>query len=248
MGKENIVAIIPARWGSKGIPHKNIIELEGFPLLAYSIAAARLSKLITRIIVSTDSTEIAKIALRFGAEVPFLRPKKYATDKSNDLGFVQHALRWFQKKENRIPDYLVHLRPTTTLRKPELIDKAIRFMTGNPRATALRSVHEIRESPYKLLGMEKGYLVGLFPNDPRPEYYNLPRQAFPPVYQPNGYVDVLVGKYVLETNRLHGDKVLGFITEDIGELDKLDDVERIEYLLNRKEYEIYKFLSESYKK
>jgi len=248
MGKEDIVAIIPARGGSKSIPHKNTIDLDGFPLLAYSIAAARLSKLITRIIVSTDNAEIADIALKFGAEVPFLRPKKYATDKSTDLEFVQHTLRWFQKKENRTPDYLVHLRPTTPLRKPRQVDNAVRLMIENPKATALRSVHEIRESPYKLLGMENGYLIGLFPNDPRPEYYNLPRQAFPSVYQPNGYVDVLVCKNVLETNRLHGDKVLGFITEDVGELDKIEDIERIEYLLSKNEYEIFRFLNSNYRK
>jgi CMP-N,N'-diacetyllegionaminic acid synthase len=242
------IAIIPARGGSKGIPHKNIIDLEGYPLIAYSIVAAKLSKLINRIVVSTDSEEIAEVALKYGAEVPFLRPKKFATDNSTDLEFVQHALSWFKKNEGHAPDYLVHLRPTTPLRDPQVIDKAARSILNDPHATALRSVHEIRESPYKLLGIEKGYLVGLFPNDPRPEYYNLPRQEFPPVYQPNGYIDILVSEYILKTGKLHGDKILSFITQDVGELDKKEDVERIQYLLEKKEYTIYKYLRRNYSK
>jgi CMP-N-acetylneuraminic acid synthetase len=241
IGKE-ICGLIPAREGSKGIPHKNIIDLEGHPLIAYSIALAKLSKHINRVVVSTDSEEIAKIALKYGAEVPFLRPKKFATDKSTDLEFVEHALGWFEKNEGRIPDYLVHLRPTTPLRDPQIVDKAIRLMVNNRGATALRSVHETRESPYKLLGMENGYLVGLFPNDPRVEYYNLPRQAFPPVYQPNGYVDILESENILKTGRLHGEKTLGFVTEDVGELDRMEDIERIQYFLKRKEYIIYEYL------
>lgn len=242
MNKERIVAIIPARSGSKGIPHKNIIDIEGFPLIAYSIIAARLSKTINRVVVSTDSQEIADIAIKYGAEVPFLRPKKFATDKSTDIEFVKHALDWFQNNEGSIPKYLVHLRPTTPLREPEIIDKALRLVFKTPEATSLRSVHEIRESPYKLLGMEKGYLVGLFPDDPRPEYYNLPRQEFPPVYQPNGYVDILISKQILTNNNLHGDNVLGFITEDCGEIDKKEDLETVKYFLKKNKYNIYKYL------
>lgn len=246
MSKESVVAIIPARSGSKGIPHKNIVDIEGFPLIAYSIIAARLSKTINRVVVSTDSSEIANMAIKYGAEVPFLRPNKFATDKSPDIEFVKHALDWFQSNEGSIPEYLVHLRPTTPLREAGIIDKAIRLVFKTPEATSLRSVHEIRESPYKLLGMKKGYLVGLFPDDPRPEYYNLPRQEFPPIYQPNGYVDVLISKQVLATNKLHGDNVLGFITEDYGEIDKKEDLETVKYFLKKNKYDIYKYLRKNY--
>jgi len=184
--KKLIYAIIPARGGSKGIPKKNILSIGGFPLIAYSIAAARLCKKIDRIVVSTDSSEIAKIALKFGAEVPYLRPKKFATSKSPDIEFVKHALDWFEKKEGLIPDYLVHLRPTSPLRQPETIGNALRLLLHSRSATSLRSVHELRESPYKLFEIKDGYLTGLFSGDPRSEYYNLPRQSFPPVYQPTG--------------------------------------------------------------
>ena len=128
---KKILAIIAARGGSKGIPKKNIIDLGGHPLIAYSIAVAKLSKLIERIIVSTDSEEIAEISKKYGAEVPFIRPEEYARDNSPDKEFVQHAINWFKEKENYAPEYMVHIRPTTPLRKPEIIDEAIeKFLNG----------------------------------------------------------------------------------------------------------------------
>src|SRR3989338_8383279 len=147
---KNIIALIPARGGSKSIPKKNIIDVGDFPLIAYSIAAAKMSKHISRIIVSTDSPEIAEVAKRYGAEVPFMRPAEYATDTAIDLDVVKHALGWLQEHENYEPEYVVFLRPTTPLRDPTMIDKAIESILSHSEATSLRSGHEIRESPYKL--------------------------------------------------------------------------------------------------
>lgn len=243
---KTIYAIIPARGGSKGVPKKNIIDLGGFPLIAYSIITAKLSKHIDRVIVSTDSEEIATIAKKYGAEVPFLRPAELATDKSTDIEFINHALKWFKDNEQKTPDYIVHLRPTTPLRDPELVDKAIKSIAENPTATSLRSGYEIRESPYKLFGIENGFFTGLFPSDPRPEYYNLPRQAFPPVYQPDGYVDVLVSDYVMKTGRLHGDKILAFVSPDVGEVDTLEHLKFINYSLEKQEYTIYQYLKKHF--
>jgi CMP-N-acetylneuraminic acid synthetase len=243
---KTIYAIIPARSGSKGVPKKNIIDLGGFPLIAYSIIAAKLSKCIDRVIVSTDSEEIATIAKKYGAEVPFLRPAELATDKSADIEFVNHALKWFKDNEQKTPDYIVHLRPTTPLRDPELVDKAIKSIVENPDATSLRSGYEIRESPYKLFGIENGFFTGLFPSDPRPEYYNLPRQAFPPVYQPDGYVDVLVSDYVIKTGRLHGDKILAFVSPNVGEIDTLEDLAFMKYSLEKQEYAVHQYLKKHF--
>lgn len=240
------VAIIPARGGSKGIPKKNIRKLGEYPLIAYSIIACRLSKKIDRIIVSTDSAEIYEIAKSFGAEVPFLRPAEISRDGSKDIEFMEHAINWFKKKEGKIPEYLVQIRPTTPLREPELIDAAIVKMIDNSQATSLRSVHEIRESPYKLFGIEDDFLVGLYPDDPRPEYYNLPRQNFPSVYQPNGYVDIIKSETVLKLKTLHGPKILSFLTPDVGEIDTIDDFNYIEYMFHKKHYEIYDFLKNNY--
>lgn len=240
------VAIIPARGGSKGVPKKNIRNLGGYPLIAYSIAACRLSKKIERTIVSTDSIEIAEIAKSFGAEVPFMRPAEIAQDNSKDIEFMEHAINWFRNNDGVIPEYFVQIRPTTPLREPELIDAAIVKITENPEATSLRSVHPIRESPYKLFGIEGDFLVGLYPDDPRPEYYNLPRQNFPPVYQPNGYVDVLKSETILKLKSLHGPQILSFLTPNVGEVDSLDDFDFIEYILNKHKYRIYEFLKANY--
>lgn len=241
-----IVCVIPARGGSKGVPKKNIRNLGGYPLIAYSIAACILSTKIDRIIVSTDSMEIAEIAKSFGAEVPFIRPAEIAKDNSTDIEFMEHAINWFHKNEGLIPEYFVHIRPTTPLREPELIDDAIVKIIENTEATSLRSVHEIRESPYKLFGVKNDFLTGLYPDDPRPEYYNLPRQNFPPVYQPNGYVDIVKSETILKLNSLHGPKILSFLTPNVGEIDTPDDFDYIEYMLNKNKYTIYEFLKTNY--
>ena len=239
-------ALIPARGGSKGVHKKNLKELRGFPLIAYAIAAAKLSKNVDRVIVSTDDEEIAAAAKKFGAEVPFLRPAEFATDTSKDIEWVEHAIAWFKENEGVVPEYIVHLRATTPLRRPADIDTAIAMIKNHPEATSLRSGFEIRESPYKLFRITNGYFVGLFPDDPRPEYYNLPRQSFPPVYQPDGYVDILKPVYIQKSNSMHGEKILAFPSEDTGEIDTIKDFEFIEYKLQNSSSEVYEYLNEHF--
>jgi len=239
-------AIIPARGGSKGVPRKNIKLLKGFPLIAYSITAAKLSKLINRVIVSTESSEIAEIAQKYGAEVPFLRPVKYAQDRSPDIDFIRHAIDWFAEHETNQPELLVHLRPTTPLRDPTLIDKAINDIVNNNEATALRSVHELAEPPQKMFGIENGYLTGLFPQETRPEYYNLPRQVFPKAYCPNGYVDIIRTAYVKKHNTLHGPRMIGFVTPFTIEIDNPDDFNHLEYSLEKGSHPLYVYLTQNY--
>jgi len=244
---ESVVAIIPARGGSQGIPKKNIKPLAGYPLIAYSVVACKLSGMIQRTIVSTDSEEIALISQQFGAEVPFLRPPEISKDTSTDIEFVQHALDWFCTSEGHEPKYLAHIRPTTPLRDPTVVDEAIRKIMKYPESTGLRSVHETRESPYKLFGMDGDYLAGLFPEDPRKEYYNMPRQAFPPAYQPNGYVDVINVHTVRQLNSLHGHKILAFITPDVGELDRLEDFSFLEFMLSNASNILLEYLRRNFK-
>lgn len=243
---KKILALIPARGGSKSIPKKNIIDLGGFPLIAYSIAAAKLSQYISRIIVSTDSEEIAEVARQYGAEVPFMRPAEFATDTAVDFDVVKHALEWLKEHERQEPEYIVFLRPTTPLRDPALVDQAIEDLLSHPEATCLRSGHEIRESPHKLFGKEGDYFVGLFPQDTRPEYYNLPRQSFPPVYQPDGYIDIWKRKTLGEEGRLHGEKILACIVSDVGELDNPQDLEFIRFRLQEGNHEIYNYLKSNF--
>ena len=138
----NIISVIPARSGSKGVPDKNIKLLAGKPLIAYSIAAAKKSKLINKIIVSTDSKKYANIAKKYGAEAPFLRPAELAGGKSTDYDWVNHLLNWLATNEDNNPEYLVHLRPTTPLRDPEIIDNAIEELINNLEATVHRQCKE----------------------------------------------------------------------------------------------------------
>ena len=227
--KTNIISIIPARGGSKTIPKKNIRMFNGHPLIAYSIIASKLSEKIERTIVSTDDKEIADISLRYGAEVPFLRPKEFARDDSPDIEFVKHAFEWFANMEEA-PEYMVHLRPIVPIRNPEVIDNAISMVMGNKDATGLRSVYEFPQPVCKMFKIENGYLTGLCPDDPRPEYYNLPRQTFEPTYCPNSYVDVLKRSTLYNTGLLHGDKLLAFVVEDTGDIDTLEQFKITEAL------------------
>ena len=120
----DFIGIIPARSGSKGLPDKNIRLLGGQPLLAYSIAVAKLAG-SKRVLVSTDSEEYAEIAGVYGAEVPFIRPKELSDDKSTDYEFMHHAMTWITQKEEKLVEYWVHLRPTTPLRTPNILREAM---------------------------------------------------------------------------------------------------------------------------
>ena len=237
---KNILALIPARAGSKSIPKKNIVDLGGFPLIAYSIAAAKMSTHISRIIVSTDSEEIAQIAKQYGAEVPFMRPAEFATDTAVDFDVVKHALEWLKEHEQHEPEYIVFLRPTTPLRDPELVDKGIEFMLSHPEASSLRSGHELRESPHKMFQKQGDYFVGLFEQDS--EHSNLSRQAFPAVYQPDGYVDVWKTETIRAHGVLQGEKILGFVVPDVGELDNLQDLDILRFHLQKGPNKILDYL------
>jgi len=241
-----IIGLIPARSGSTEVKNKNISPLSIYPLIAYSIIASKLSYTIQRTIVSTDSKEYAKIASSYGAEVPFLRPKEISNNTSLDIEYVKHCLNWLDYEEGFQPEYIVILAPTVPLREPCLIDDAIEKIQNNNAATSLRSGHKIRESPYKLFGIKNDYFVGLFPDDPRKEYYNLPRQTFPLVYQPNSYVDIIKVKTLENTDTLHGSRILSFITPDVGEVDRIEDIEYINYKLSTINNPVYENLKRNY--
>ena len=229
--KKYICAVIPARCGSRGVPHKNIKMFGGRPLIAYSIAAARKSNLIDRIVVSTDSEEYAEIALKEGAEVPFLRPKEIAADLSKDIEFFKHLIDWIDSNDVHTPDCLVHLRPTTPLRDPAIIDEAIiRFSNNN--YTSLRSVHLMSQSAYKYVEMNKNQLLQIFSKNSDIESSNQARQSFPMTYAPNGYVDI-VRTQLIKKNILHGNNVCGFLTENVYDIDTAEDFNLIEYFLGK---------------
>jgi CMP-N-acetylneuraminic acid synthetase len=246
MPDPSVIAIIPARGGSKGVVGKNIRPLGGYPLIAWSIAAARLTPEIDRVVISTDAEHIAELGRNYGAEVPFMRPPELAGDRSPDRDFVIHALDWFRDKEGKEPDFLVHLRPTTPLRDPKAVGEAVRMMEADAGATALRSAHALAESPHKMLQVVDGYLTGFFPDDPRPEYYNMPRQNFPTAYQPDGYVDILRSSFVRSGASLHGTRMLAYVTPFTVEVDRPEDFDHLEFKLGREPSAVHDYLRANY--
>ena len=120
-----ILALIPARGGSKGIPRKNIRDFAGYPLIAWSIAAALQAKSISRVIVSTDDREIAEVARQYGAETPFMRPQELAQDRTTDFPVFVHALKWLEDIEAYSPKIVVQLRPTSPIRPVDCVDSAV---------------------------------------------------------------------------------------------------------------------------
>ncbi|MFA5920952.1 MAG: acylneuraminate cytidylyltransferase family protein [Methylococcaceae bacterium] len=232
--KNTVIAIIPARSGSKGIKDKNLSNLCGYPLLAYSIVAAKLAQQIDRVLISTDSEHYAEVGRRYGAEVPFLRPPELAGDTSTDRDFMLHAMQWLKENEGQIPEYWVHLRPTTPLRDPMHMDSAIQTLTHRPAATALRSAHVAPESPFKWFRFnDSGFLTALTSDDTRLDKFNLPRQSYQQVYIPDGYVDIVKSTFVMNSGQFHGDKVLGYVSPYCTEVDSQDELDMLDFQLRK---------------
>ena len=185
------LGIIPARGGSKSIPRKNLHPLLGKPLIAWSILSALRATSLDRMIVSTDDAEIAEVAKRYGAEVPFLRPAEIAADETPDLPVFQHALRALREAEGYAPDAIVHLRPTQPLRTPEQIDQAVELWTSSG-ADCVKSVRLVSEHPFKMYRLEGDRLAPYLDTDERRRRGpDVPRQSLEPVYLSAGVVDVI---------------------------------------------------------
>lgn len=236
------VALIPARGGSKGVPGKNIRKLGGYPLIAYSIAAGELCRNIQRIVVSTDSEEIADVAKFYGAEVPFLRPVELAMDNSGDIGFVKHALSWFAEMENSVPEFLVHLRPTTPLRDTIKMDNAISLFAKSKNTTSLRSAHKAPESPFKwFVKNNEGYFQSVDSNLSNDDA-NGARQTFQEVFIPDGYIDILKSNFVLEYEMLYGSRMMAYESPVCTEIDTQEDFDYLEYQIKQKQSDLYDYI------
>lgn len=226
-----ILALIPARGGSKSIPRKNLLKLADKPLIAHTIGQALASTRITRTIVSTDDDEIASVARAYGADVPFLRPSELAQDASPDIGVFAHALQWLSDHEGYHCDLVVHLRPTGPVRRVSRIDEAIEMFMRHPTADSLRSVTPASQTPYKMWRVVDGMLQPVIRID-GVESFCLPRQALPDVYWQNGYVDLIRPDVILRQGQMCGDAILPFVmAEPIYELDYPEDVAHVEAAL-----------------
>jgi N-acylneuraminate cytidylyltransferase len=221
-----VFALVTARSGSKGIPDKNLKQIGNHSLLEWSIKSALKSSQITKVFLSTDSAEYAKLGESFGAIVPFLRPAELASDTAVDLDVFKHFLTEIKE----LPKAVVHIRPTTPLRNPQIISDAVKkFMELKEEITSLRSVHEMSESAYKTFEVSDQGLLKPIASVADGEKANLPRQAFPKTYQANGYVDVLNPEFILKEHKLHGDKIFAFKTPVVTEVDSPSDLEYLNW-------------------
>jgi N-acylneuraminate cytidylyltransferase len=229
-----ILALIPARGGSKSIPRKNIKLLAGHPLIAYSIAAALQAQQVTRTIVSTDDDEIACTAQSYGAEAPFLRPEEYSRDDSTDLPVFTHALHWLKEKEGYQPDILVQLRPTSPLRPPDCVDQAVQILLDHPDADSIRGVIPAGQNPYKMWRVDdQGRITPLLTLPSVGEPYNAPRQALPQTYWQTGHIDAIRVSTILKKDSLSGDVIypLAIDPRYAIDIDTLRDWKRAEWII-----------------
>ena len=205
----NVLAIIPARSGSKSVVDKNIRLINGKPLLAYSIEHAKASRYINRIILSTDSEKYAKIGKSYGAEIPFVLRCECGNDTARDILHVRHALTFLGEKEGYYPDIVVQLRPTYPIRCPKDIDNMIELLVNNPTADSVRCIVPSKEIAYKMWRKSEDERIQPLLSDIK-EAYNMPRQALPKIYYQNACIDVIRASVITEKNSMSGSHILGY--------------------------------------
>ncbi len=232
-----VLAVIPARGGSKSIPRKNIRSFAGHPLIAYSIASGLAAQTVTRLIVSTDDDEIAAISRTYGAETPFLRPAEISQDQTPDLPVFQHALQWLQDEEGYQPEIVVQLRPTSPLRRVSHIDQAVYRLLERPDADAVRTVCTPFQNPFKMWRIGPDGLMQPLLSTEFSEPYNMPRQALPDVFWQTGYVDAAWADTIMLKNSMTGQNILPLVIDpgDWIDIDSPDDWRRAERLLESRE-------------
>jgi CMP-N-acetylneuraminic acid synthetase len=206
--EKNILAVIPARGGSKAVPRKNIQDLMGKPLIAHTILEAKRSRLLTHIIVSTDDEDIKTVSLHYGAEVPFLRPRELATDTALAVPTVQHAVRATEALKKMRYDYIVMLQPTAPLRTCEDIDNALKRLIHSEAEGIISVVDVDNWHPMKMKRFEEN---GLLIDYESPPVENPPRQILPKVYMVNGAIYATRRDVFMAKGTFKGDKCLGYI-------------------------------------
>jgi CMP-N-acetylneuraminic acid synthetase len=231
-----VLAIIPARGGSKGLPGKNLRSIGGRTLVGWAVSAARDASLVNRVVGSTDDEAIADELRRCGAEVPLLRPAELAGDDVPDPPVFLHVLDVLGATERYVPDIVVNVRPTAPSRTGDDIDGALRTLIATPAARSVKAVAEAAEHPYKMWTMEDGCILEpLLPTwlDQHGGNPDVPRQKLPTVYRSSGAVDAVWATALRETGMFHPGPVVGYVLEaarDI-DIDTIGDLRRAEALL-----------------
>lgn len=227
-----ILAVIPARYGSRGIKLKNIVNLKNKPLIAYTIEESLKSKYVNKTIVSTDSNLIADISKKYGAEVPFLRPDNLALDTSKNIEVLMHALEEL-KKNGEFYDYVLILQPTQPLRKAKHIDEAIETLV-NSNEDSLISVSKVKDHPILIRKvLENGVTETLLKCSS-----TVRRQDFPDYYKVNGAIYINKVNEKLNLNTSLNDNTLAYIMDekyDI-DIDNMMDLKIAEIMMNENLY------------
>lgn len=228
-----IVALIPARAGSKRVPNKNIKPLAGHPVIAYTIAAALQSGIFQSVIVSTDSEQIAAIARYYGAEVPFLRPPEFATDTSPDIEWIEDVLKKLAA-QGRGTDCFSILRPTSPFRKPETIRRAWEAFKGAAGVDSLRAVEKCKQHPGKMWVIRGRVMYPLLPIGPAEQpWHSSQYPTLPEVYVQNASLEIAWTRVVFEGRTIAGHVIMPFLTQgDEGyDVNDVADWVYAEYLL-----------------
>ncbi len=221
MNKPLVYGIITARGGSKSVPKKNIKEICGKPLIAWTIESALRAKNMDRLICSTDSEEIAEVARAYGAETPFIRPAEFAQDLTPDLPVFVHALEWLKEHEGVSPEAVVHLRPTGPLRTTADVEQAIDLLLAHPEADSVRCVAEAPLHPVKTYKLDGDRLLPFVPDEVvgMVEAYNQPRQKLPKAYASLAYLSTIWSRTILDGKSICGKHIIGMIVPEINCVD-----------------------------
>ena len=223
--KENILVVIPARSKSKSVKNKNIKLIKKKPLIYYSIKYALKSKIVTKTIVSTDSEKYAKISEKYGAEVPFIRPKKLSGDNIQDYDVISHALKKCEIYYRRKFLFVVLLRPTSPFREKNLIEKSIRLLKNNTKSTSVRSVIKTNCHPWRHWVKKNKFIYSIV--DDFYEPYNIPRQKLPVYYFQTGEIEVIKRKTILNGS-VSGNNILPLINKEYSiDVDTDRDIQKL---------------------
>lgn len=219
---KNILGLIPARGGSKGLPRKNVKSLLGKPLIAWTIEQALASKYLDRVVISTDDKEIAEISKKYGAEVPFMRPKELAEDNAKGIDVVLHVIDWLKENNKKKHyDLIMLLQPTSPLRKSEDIDKAIELLFLK-EAKAIVSVCEVDHHPlWSNTLPEDGCMKDFI----KQESMNKNRQELPVFYRLNGAIYLAYCNYIKERKSFFGEKTFTYIMPRERSIDIDDEID-----------------------
>lgn len=211
---QTVLAIILARGGSKRVPGKNIRPVFGKPLIAWSIEAAKKSKYIDRIIISTDDNKIAQVAKKFGAEAPFIRPPVFSSDTATSVSAILHTLNWIKKNENKKYDLFILLQPTSPLRTSQQLDESLENIADNNKAYTLISVTKVNQTPFWMKTINKQGFIEDFLKDEK-SGASTRSQDLPTIYIPNGAIYIAKTNIFLKSNQLYTEKTIPFIMDRV---------------------------------